>query len=58
MIPYQLDTLQLTQEKEKSSAAQCFTEWFKEKNWLWGVWMSLEMQQKVPIFSGPFVELR
>ncbi len=25
MIPYQLDTLQLTQEKEKSSVAQCAT---------------------------------
>ncbi len=26
---YQLDTLQLTQEKEKSSMAQCSTGWFK-----------------------------
>ncbi len=25
MIPYQLDTLQLTQEKENSSVAQCST---------------------------------
>ena len=31
MIPYRLDTVQLTQEKEKSSVAQCFTGWFKKK---------------------------
>ncbi len=30
---YQLDTLQLTQEKETNSIAQCFTGWFK-KNFL------------------------
>ncbi len=31
MILYQLDTMQLTQEKEKSSVAQCSTGWFKKK---------------------------
>ncbi len=31
MIPYRLDTLQLTQEKEKSSVAQCSTLWFKKE---------------------------
>ncbi len=30
MIPYRLDTLQLTQEKEKSSVAHCSTGWFKK----------------------------
>ncbi len=29
MIPDRLDTVQLTQEKEKSSVAQCSTRWFK-----------------------------
>ncbi len=29
-IPYRLDTLQLTQEKVKSSVAQCSTGWFKK----------------------------
>ncbi len=28
-ILYRLDTLQLTQEKEKSSVAQCSAGWFK-----------------------------
>ncbi len=30
MIPYRLDTLQLTQDKEKSSVAQCSTGWLKK----------------------------
>ena len=33
MIPYRLDTLQLTQEKEKSSVPQCSTGWFKKNFW-------------------------
>ncbi len=32
MTPYRLDTLQLTEGKEKSSAAQCSTGWFKKNS--------------------------
>ena len=35
MIPYRLDTLQLTQEKVKSSVAQCSTGWFKNNFLEW-----------------------
>ncbi len=60
MIPYQLDPLQLTQEKEKSSVAQCSTGWFKNnflewimtnhlsvKEWLWQVYICVMMQYYV-----------
>ena len=43
MTVYPLDTLQLTQEKEKSSVAQCSTGWFKN-NFLECVFPLLEQR--------------